>query len=224
MTGIRYLVKSFIGTLFFGLFLFAGAGRFDYFQGYIYLAVSFTGVLVNFFLMKGNTELMNERSRPGKDMKKWDRTILALSAFLTLVTFIIAGLDSGRFHWTKQSGFTWCIAGALIMFCGEILFLIAKRENQFFSSVVRIQTDRGHRVCDSGIYKFVRHPGYLGMIISLAGFPFLLCSIYSIIPVAASIILIILRTALEDRLLISELEAYDAYASKTRFRLVPGLW
>jgi protein-S-isoprenylcysteine O-methyltransferase Ste14 len=110
------------------------------------------------------------------------------------------------------------------MFSGQLLFLIAKKTNRFFSSVVRIQNDRGHTVCETGIYRFVRHPGYLGMIISWIGFPLLLGSVWSIIPIVFAIILLLVRTSLEDRTLIKELTGYSQYIQKTRYKLVPGIW
>jgi protein-S-isoprenylcysteine O-methyltransferase Ste14 len=110
------------------------------------------------------------------------------------------------------------------MFIGQLLFLIAKKKNRFFSSVMRIQNDRGHTVCETGPYRFVRHPGYLGMIISWIGFPLLLGSVWSIIPIVLAIILLLVRTSLEDRTLIKGLTGYSQYIQKTRYKLVPGIW
>ena len=107
---------------------------------------------------------------------------------------------------------------------GQLFFLIAQKQNIFFSSTVRIQTDRGHTVCETGLYKVVRHPAYLGSVIQAIGFPLLFGSLWSIIPVSISIILLLTRTYLEDKTLKNELKGYIEYTLKTRYRLIPYLW
>ncbi len=224
MKRIQFLVKSFAGVLFFVLVLFISAGRIDYFQGWIYSALSLLGLLMNFVLTSENPELLNERSRPPKDAKEWDRNILKLSALTTIIVYVVAGLDSGRYQWSPQFAWAICLLGIVLMFIGQLIFLIAKRTNVFFSSVVRIQNDRGQTVCETGPYRFVRHPGYLGMIISWLGFPLLIGSIWSTMPVVVAIILLLIRTRLEDRTLIEELAGYSQYVQKTRYKLVPRIW
>ena len=107
---------------------------------------------------------------------------------------------------------------------GQVIFLKARKENKFFSSVVRIQTDRGHTVCDTGIYRIVRHPGYAGMIISMAAIPLISGSLLSMIPIAIAIILLVMRTYFEDVALKKELLGYNEYSLKKRQRLIPKIW
>jgi protein-S-isoprenylcysteine O-methyltransferase Ste14 len=224
MKRIQLLVKSFAAIFLFILILFISAGRIDYYQGWIYSAMSLLGLLMNFAPSNVDTELLNERSKPPKDAKQWDKLILKLSALTTIIAYVIAGLDSGRYQWSPHLQWGICLLGIVLMFIGQLLFLIAKKTNRFFSSVMRIQNDRGHTVCETGPYRFVRHPGYLGMIISWIGFPLLLGSVWSIIPIVLAIILLLVRTNLEDRTLIKELTGYSQYVQKTRYKLVPGIW
>jgi len=107
---------------------------------------------------------------------------------------------------------------------GQALFAMAKRENAFFSSTVRIQTERGHLTCDSGPYRVVRHPGYLGMLMSLIAFPLVLNSYWAFLPAGMSAILLVARTVLEDRFLTESLPGYADFTRKTRRMLVPGLF
>lgn len=186
--------------------------------------MSLFGVVVNFTSIGEDDELRIERSNPPKDAKEWDRQILKLSALVTIITYVVAGLDSGRYQWSPRLGWDICVLGIVLMFIGQLLFILAKKTNRFFSSVVRIQTDRGHTVCQTGLYKFVRHPGYLGMIISWVGFPLLLGSMWSIIPIAFAIVLLLVRTSLEDEALINELPGYSQYIQKTRYKLIPEIW
>ncbi|MGD0036809.1 MAG: isoprenylcysteine carboxylmethyltransferase family protein [Bacteroidota bacterium] len=224
MKRIQAFVKSFAGIFFFILILFISAGRIDYYQGWIYSAISLLGLLMNFAPTNEDPELVNERSKPPKDAKEWDKHILKLSVLTTIIAYVVAGLDSGRYQWSPHFQWGTCLFGIILMFIGQLIFLIAKRTNRFFSSVVRIQNDRGHTVCETGLYRFVRHPGYLGMIISWVGFPLLIGSLWSIIPIVFAIILLLVRTRLEDRTLIKELTGYSQYIQKTRYKLVPWIW
>ena len=97
-------------------------------------------------------------------------------------------------------------------------------ENRFFSSVVRIQVERGHAVCDSGPYRIVRHPGYTGNILALLGIVLALSSMWTLIPAAVALIIAVIRTVLEDQTLQDELPGYRDYAQRVRYRLIPGVY
>jgi protein-S-isoprenylcysteine O-methyltransferase Ste14 len=224
MRRFQYFIKSLVGIFFFIIILFISAGRIDYYHGWVYTAMSLLGLFLNFAFTGDNTELLEERSKISKDAKEWDKRILKLSVLTTIIAYIVAGMDSGRYQWSPQFHWGTVLMGIVLMFLGQLLFLIAKRTNIFFSSVMRIQHDRGHTVCESGVYRYVRHPGYLGMIISWTGFPLLIGSLWSIIPILIAIILLLIRTHLEDKTLQLELPGYSGYIQKTRFKLIPGIW
>jgi protein-S-isoprenylcysteine O-methyltransferase Ste14 len=96
--------------------------------------------------------------------------------------------------------------------------------NKFFSDVIRIQTDRGHTVISDGPYRFMRHPGYVGMILYSLAAPFLLDSPWALIPGGLTVLLVIVRTVVEDRTLLEQLDGYQEYAGRVRYRLLPGVW
>jgi protein-S-isoprenylcysteine O-methyltransferase Ste14 len=96
--------------------------------------------------------------------------------------------------------------------------------NAYFSTVVRIQSERGHTVCRSGPYRFVRHPGYVGYTLQALGMPFLLGSLWALLPALVMAVAMVIRTVLEDRTLQAELPGYREYAQEVRYRLVPGIW
>ena len=224
MSRIQYYIKSLAGILLFDAILFISAGRIDYYQAWIFTATSLFGLLLNYFLTSDDAALLDERSKPPKDAKEWDKHILKLSALLTILAYVVAGLDSGRYLWSPHLPLGTCLAGIALVISGQLLFTFAKKANKFFSSVVRIQSERGHTVCEAGPYRYIRHPGYLGMIISLAGFPLLLGSIWSTIPIVFAIALLLVRTRLEDETLFKELSGYDQFVQTTRYRLIPRLW
>ncbi|MEI6695302.1 MAG: isoprenylcysteine carboxylmethyltransferase family protein [Bacteroidota bacterium] len=179
---------------------------------------------MNFWTIRNDTELMTERSIVGEGAKLWDKIILGLSTLIYLTTLVVAGIDSGRFQWTPN--FHWSIyaLGVALIIIGQKVFLTARKENKYFSSIVRIQTDRGQSVCNTGIYKIVRHPGYLGMAISLIALPLVTGSIWSIIPTTIALILLFVRTYFEDETLKKELTGYTEYTHSTRQRLIPKIW
>jgi protein-S-isoprenylcysteine O-methyltransferase Ste14 len=221
---IKYLIKQLIGTLVFFSIIFISAGRIDYWQGLIYVIVGLVMITLNYTVLQIDSELLKERSKPGQGTKKWDKNILILSLFGTIAMYLIAGFDSGRYIWSPEFHWSVHLLGIILTIIGQLMFLVAQKQNKFFSSTVRIQTDRGHVVCATGLYKIVRHPAYLGSIIQLLGFPLLFGSIWSFIPISVSIILFIIRTVLEDKTLKNELKGYLEYSDKTRYKIIPYIW
>jgi protein-S-isoprenylcysteine O-methyltransferase Ste14 len=224
MGKVNLLIKGFVSNLVFTAILFICAGRINYAQGWIFLFMNILGTLMNYFTIHKNSALINERSKLGEGIKSWDKLLLGMSALIYVIIVVCAGLDSGRFHRTLNFNWEVSVAGLILSIIGQSIFLTARSQNSFFSTVVRIQKDRGHVVCDSGLYKIVRHPGYLGMIISLCGIPVITTSIWSIIPTLVAVILLLIRTSLEDRTLINELDGYIEYTRKTRYKLIPLAW
>lgn len=220
----NYLIKQITGALIFFSVIFVSAGRINYWQGLMYVIIGLIMLFLNYTVLRLDPELLIERSKPGEGTKKWDKTILGLSFLVTISMYIIAGLDSGRNHWSTQFHWSLSLLGIILTGSGQLLFLIAQKQNRFFSSTVRIQKDRQHIVCDSGLYKIVRHPAYMGSVIQAIGFPLLFGSLWSIIPVCLLIILLITRTILEDKTLQNELEGYPEYSRKTRNRIIPYVW
>lgn len=220
----RLLVSSFITTLVFTAILLFAAGTLNYFEAWLYLGIGIITTFMTYFSTRNNEDLMKERSKIGEGSKCWDKLILGISTIVFIIFLVVAGLDSGRYGWTPKMHWSINVAGIVLIIAGQALFLKAKKENTFFSSVVRIQTDRGHTVCDTGVYRIVRHPGYLGMIISNLGLPLITDSLWSTIPILSGIILLLIRTYLEDETLKKELDGYVEYTKRTKKRIIPGIW
>lgn len=223
----RWLVKEivFVGLLL--LLLFGGAGRLDWGAGWVLAALfvlqqAATGI----GLWRVHPGLLAERADADEqaNVKGWDLPLARLGAvILPLLAWLVAGLDA-RFGWTPPLPGWLVVGGGVVMALGMALTTWAMIANAFFSSVVRIQHDRGHRVATGGPYRIVRHPGYLGAILYDLGAPLLLGSWWALLPSGLAILLMTIRTALEDRTLRAELEGYAAYAQQTRWRLLPGVW
>lgn len=158
-----------------------------------------------------------------KDAKVWDRKLAPLLTAGLVVVLIVSGLEA-RYSWTTPFSPTAKAVSLLVILLGYTLGSWALVENRFFSGVVRIQTDRGHQVVTGGPYRFVRHPGYAGVFLTYLAVPVFLDSLSAFIPTILTLIVLIVRTALEDKTLHEELPGYSEYAQQTRYRLFPGVW
>jgi protein-S-isoprenylcysteine O-methyltransferase Ste14 len=204
--------------------LFLAAGRLDWTWAWVFLGISLLTVLINgAILLHTSPETIAERGRP-KETKDWDKIVAGLCGLaLFLALPLVAGLDA-HFGWTGELSDSWHIAGALVLAAGFSLGAWAMIVNAYFSTAVRIQTDRGQTVCSTGPYRSVRHPGYAGFILQSLGTPILLGSVWALIPGIMAATLLIIRTSLEDRTLQAELPGYRDYVQEVRYRLVPGIW
>lgn len=218
----RRLLQVGIGVLILAASLFISSGRLDWIMGWVFLGVYVGGVAVNALGM--SRELIAERAEMKADTKRWDRIIGPLSLlFWTPVSLIVAGLDV-RFGWSSGITLLVYIIGLAALVFGYGLTLWAMMSNRFFATTVRIQKERGHTVVSSGPYQLVRHPGYLGFSIAALATPLLLGSWWAFVPAVLAVCMITIRTALEDRTLREELEGYESYSRRVRYRLLPGVW
>lgn len=220
----KSLLPAIVSNLVFLAILLGCAGTLRYWPAWLYLATSVLMTVLTRVVLRRHPELLAERLRPGVDAKSWDKKLLGVGFLLTLAMLVVAGLDAGRYRWSPRLAWPWSIAGLTLTLIGMVLFLLALRENRFFSSVVRIQRERGHTVCDTGPYRVVRHPGHAAMILGTVGLPLLLLSAWTAIPALLFVAVMIVRTNLEDAALAEELDGYREYQRATRYRLVPGLW
>jgi protein-S-isoprenylcysteine O-methyltransferase Ste14 len=142
---------------------------------------------------------------------------------LFVAMFPIAGLDDGRFHWSSVP--LWLTAaGYLLFLLGMVGNVWVMSVNKFAEPGVRIQTERGQTVVDTGPYAIVRHPLYTTAFFLCGGMPLALGSFWALVPAAIAVLVLIVRTALEDRMLQNELDGYKEYARCVRYRLIPGVW
>lgn len=203
--------------------LFGSAGRWDVSQFWVYLGMFATFSLTLYLaIVRKDPGLLRERVRwDGQDADKWTRP-LALPLFVGHL--VVAGLDVGRYHWSDGIPVELRWMGFLILGIGMVGWGWPMSVNRFFSAQVRIQEERGHQVVDAGPYRFVRHPGYLAFLVLYAGSPLALGSYVSALPCVAMMLVVLRRTALEDRFLRANLPGYQEYSTRVRYRLIPGIW
>jgi protein-S-isoprenylcysteine O-methyltransferase Ste14 len=222
---LRSTIKRLAATLvILAVLLFVPAGRITWTRGWVFLLV-FTMLMAAaiVYFRRANPEIFAVRSRVHPGTKRWDRIVIGFLFLAMLMIPPVAGLDDGRFHWSRMS--SWVIGlGYILLVAGMVLIAWAQTVNRFFEPGVRIQTERGHHVIDTGPYTTIRHPGYFAACLLFAGFALSLGSWWALIPAGLASLLLVLRTVWEDRTLHSELPGYAAYAQKVRFRLIPGVW
>ena len=220
----KIIIKVIVTIIFLFALIFVPAGTFNWPEAWTFLLlylVSVTGILI--WMKKNAPGLLKERMSTKKKAKSWDKIIIKVYSFLLIVFLIIPGLDAVRFRWSevpmivKTLGFIGFIPAMVFAFW-------AMKENAYASNLVRIQKERGHTVCTTGPYRYVRHPMYVGVILFLLCFPIALGSFYTFIPAFLNTALFILRTSLEDKTLQEELPGYKEYAQEVRYRLFPGVW
>ena len=200
--------------------------RWNWWEAWVYFIISVLGFAISRLLArKRNPGLLTERARflQHDDAKPWDKILSPLVGIGGGLIPLVAALDAA-FNWTPLFSVSVKIAGLILLIAGYVLASYALIENCFFSGMVRIQTDRGHKVVSSGPYRWMRHPGYAGGLISYLGTPLLLDSFWAFLPVIFLAIVLVIRTRLEDETLQNELEGYREYAQRVKFRLIPWIW
>lgn len=224
-SGIRKRMLQVAGqTAVQALVLFGAAGTLRWVQAWLFLGVIVVGIAINAALLfRLSPETIAARAETA-GAKSWDKVVAGLAALAHFVgVLLVAGLDM-RFGWTGALPLWVWLAGAVACVLGFALFSWAMISNAYFATLVRIQEERGHMVCTNGPYRFVRHPGYAGFILQSLGVPLFLGSLWALVPGGLAALLVVVRTALEDRTLREELAGYREYAQQVRHRLLPGLW
>lgn len=222
---IKWALRGVMYKAYVAAVLMLSAGRWNWRAGWVYVFIFLAFDLATALeVIPKDPTLLIERSKSHADTKTWDKVIMPLAAgLLPLAGWIIAGLNL-RWGWQPSLDRSWQLVGFLLTVIGHTIVVWAMSANTFFSAQVRIQTERGHQVADTGPYKTVRHPGYVGAILFTVGVPILLGSWWALIPNIAAVILYIIRTALEDKTLAEELPGYADYQKSVKFRLIPGVW
>jgi protein-S-isoprenylcysteine O-methyltransferase Ste14 len=225
--GINAVARHLSMAVIVAALLFVGAGTFGWRWGWVFSIVNCLGwVGLSAALVQWNPGLLNQRGNRTSHMegtKQWDWVLLSLYSVLIVAQPFVAGLDY-RYGWSAPVADWVCVAGNGLTLIALALLAWSMVANRFFEVTVRIQAQRGQAVVTAGPYRYVRHPGYVGVILMFVSLPLALGTWAALIPGALGVVIYVIRTALEDRTLQVELSGYAEYARRTRYRLVPGVW
>jgi protein-S-isoprenylcysteine O-methyltransferase Ste14 len=200
--------------------------QWDWWEAWIYAILSILSFAISRVLAaRRYPDIIAERARymQHENAKPWDKQLAPLLGLGGILTMVVAGLDK-LFGWSPAYSLPLKTLSLLIILTGYALSSYALIENRFFFGMVRLQTDRGHQVVSSGPYQWVLHPGYAGVLLVYLATPVFLDTSWAFLPTGFTMILFVIRTALEDRFLQDELEGYRDYARRVRYRLLPGIW
>ncbi len=221
----RLILSSTSSLMIIVVCLFLSAGTWAWSRGWIFLIVVVgASIVATLYLRRANPDVIAGRVNRHEGARRWD-LLLGLIGFLPtmLAILIVAGLDDGRYHWSHVPWWG-CVFGYALIITGLVGVTWATKVNKFFEPIVRIQTDRGHKVIDTGPYAIIRHPGYAFGFLLFVGIPLALGSLWALIPAILLCPLLVLRTIWEDQTLRKELVGYQDYAQRVRFRLIPMVW
>ncbi len=218
--GIQILVMF----LVMALELFLGAGTLGWVWAWVFLGIGLVSVSINaVFMLRTSPETVAERGKP-KEVQAWDKWIgggwLIGQYFLVP---ILCALDF-RYGWTGEIALAWHLLGAVGYALSLGLVGWAMISNAYFSTAVRIQSDRGQQVCTKGPYRYVRHPGYVGFFFQALSVPLLLGSLWALLFAIPIAVLMVVRTSKEDNMLQEKLPGYKEYSKVVKYRLLPGIW
>ena len=220
----RWAPRSIAAIFSLIIAIFVVSGDWSWIQAWIYVIAFEIIQLVNMAFLRNNPELYEERARPSPDSARWDKVLSRLvSIGGTFSTILISAADH-RFGWSSYNSVLSSSIGFIFLLVGGLLGVWALSVNRWFSAVVRIQAERGHRVVRDGPYRLVRHPSYFGGILFYFGTVLLLDSIIGLIPAVLTFVALVIRAYLEDRFLQENLPGYKDYAREVRQRLIPLIW
>jgi protein-S-isoprenylcysteine O-methyltransferase Ste14 len=222
---IRTIVRLPFLLVLIGVLLFWPAGTLSWGRGWRFLGVLLLCMVVLMaYLWRANPEIYAARNQMvDAGTKAWDLALMPILGALLLAILVVAALDDARFRWSPTpDGVVW--SGYLLLAAGFWLSAWAQGVNRHFEPSVRIQTDRGHRVVDTGPYAVIRHPGYASCIFLGSGIALGLGSWWALVPAALLQIALGYRTLREEATLRAELPGYAEYMRRVKYRWVPGVW
>ncbi|MGD2247374.1 MAG: isoprenylcysteine carboxylmethyltransferase family protein [Candidatus Methanofastidiosia archaeon] len=231
----RHIIYSVFIVLLYPAAIFVIAGDFTWIEGWIFTVIWLPWMYaLLIYWIKKDPGLLRERfASPIQKEKKeeqdiqqkgWDKPIIAIILIFFIVWVVGTPLDAKRFALSPEFPILAKVIGIIFLNIGSAIVLKAYMDNPFASHVVRIQKDRKHRVVSTGIYSVVRHPVYLGSIALAMGMPVLLGSFIGVGCAIVLSILIAIRAVKEERTLADELEGYDEYCRKVRYRIIPFIF
>ena len=212
------------GVAVSGVVLFALAGRVDWVWGWVYIGLWLLSTLgMSLIVERYNPGHLASRAERPDNAEDWDVVLLRVYSFISWSVLVVAGLDAGRFQWTTMP--VWLhLLGVGLAAAAYALNTWALSTNKFAKTHVAYQEEEGHQVVMVGPYAYLRHPMYAAGLLMWIGIPLVLGSLWALVPGGLSAATLVVRTALEDRMLKNNLPGYREYTRQVGYRLIPGVW
>lgn len=218
----KMLVSALLQFVAIGLVLFLPAGTLNYWQAWVLLVVALSTWIPGFYLLRTNPEALQRRMRggPAVETRAAQKVVMA-GVWLSLVAMVVVSVLDHRFGWSGVPT-AICLVGDFLVVVGLAVAMMVVIQNSYAAATVRVEA--GQQVVSSGLYGLVRHPMYGGNVILMVGIPLALGSYWGLVFVAPALTVLTLRIRDEEKLLRAELDGYDEYTRKVRYRLLPYVW
>ena len=214
------IIKIILGIIIIGLLIFLPAGTINYWNGWLLIGILFVPMFfAGIIMMIKSPELLKKRLNI-KEKQGEQKQVVALSALMFLVGFIVAGLNY-RYGWNELPNVV-VIAASVIFVVAYILYAEVLRENKYLSRTIEVQENQ--KVVDTGLYGIVRHPMYMATIFLFLSMPLILGSIFSFAIFLLYPTIIAKRIKNEEAVLEKELEGYSEYKEKVKYKMIPFIW
>jgi protein-S-isoprenylcysteine O-methyltransferase Ste14 len=223
----RLVLQTVLSQAFMGALLFGAAGTLAWPAAWWFLIeVGVLSLWIGLWLARHDPGLLAERLRPfvRGQQTRWDRLFMIAAALLWCGWLIVMGLDAMRFRWSAPLPVALVSLGSLCVFLCIFMCRFVFRANSYASPIVKVQSERGHKVIDTGPYAHVRHPMYSAALLMFVGTPLLLGSWWGLALAPVMAFAIGWRAVREERLLAAQLDGYKAYMTRVRYRFVPLIW
>ena len=217
---VNALVKFLVGLLFVGAMLFIPAGTLNYANGWLFICLLFIPMLILGLVLFFVSPALLEKRLNSKEKESTQKGVVALSALLFFIGFIVAGLDF-RFGWSNVPP-SVVIVASVILLVSYVLYAEVMRENVYLSRTIEVQ--EGQKVVSTGLYGIVRHPMYAVTIWLFLAIPLVLGSWISFLCFLPYVPIIIVRIKNEEKVLSEGLEGYNNYKLEVKYRLIPFIW
>lgn len=222
-TAIRLTASSVFGTAATVLILFLPAGTLHYWQAWVFLAV-FTGASLGptIYLARHNPAALQRRMHAGPraETRAAQKVIITSSLVVLFAMMAFSALDH-RMGWSTVPPWV-SVFGNVLVASGLSLAMLVIIQNSYAAATVTVEA--GQKVASGGVYKFVRHPMYVGNVIMMVGMPLALGSYWGLLFVLPGVAVLVFRIRDEEKLLTQDLPGYREYAQHVRYRLVPNVW
>jgi protein-S-isoprenylcysteine O-methyltransferase Ste14 len=222
-TAVRATASSVFGLAVLGVLLFLPAGTLNYWQAWVFIATSMVAtILPSIYLARTNPAALERRMRAGPRAEaRTLQKIVITGAFLTFLGMLVLSAYDHRLGWSHLPAWL-CLVGDVLVALGLGISMLVVIQNGYAAANITVET--GQQVVRTGVYKFVRHPMYVGNIVMMVGIPLALDSYWGLLFVLPGAAVLVLRIRDEEKLLTQELAGYPEYAQHVRYRLLPYVW
>lgn len=217
---VQAVGKFLLGVVLVGVLVFLPAGTLHFWRGWLFMGILFVPMfLAGLVMLKKNPALLEKRLN-AKEKEREQSLVVKLSGLMFLVGFIVAGLTF-RFGWYMlPKGVS--IAAAVVFLASYALYAEVLRENTYLSRTIEVQD--GQKVVSTGLYGIVRHPMYAATLLLFGSMPLVLGSWPAFVIFLCYPAIIVKRLLNEEKVLAKELDGYQEYMQKVKYRLIPFIW